>query len=646
MFSHNHQKNHAQQLLGLMLAVALLTSFLAASGFSGTRSPSSKIAQRNSAPNQLNHLDTPALKANGKIAFVSNRDGNDEIYVMNPDGSNQIRLTSNLSRDSGPVWSPNGLKLAFSSNRDGNYEIYVMNADGSNQTRLTNNPAADGAHVWSPDGLKIAFSSNRDANDQIYVMAADGSNQTRLTNNSSSDQDPLWSPDGRKISFERHSDLYVMDADGNNQMRVSHLVPGYLPAWSTDGLKFAINGDNGLFVLNTDGANFTRLTSNPDPNGKDYFPTWSKDNQTIAFTRESDCVFDFSNFEIICDAQIWLVNADGSNARALTSATTNYDYEPVWSPDNTKISFLHFGNDPGFHASIVVMNADGSGITNISNRPGSDDYSSSWQALPVPSVIDQAQVFVHQHYLDFLNRGPDPAGLAFWTQEIVSCGVDAGCVEAKRVNVSAAFFLSIEFQETGYLVYRMHKAAYGNLPGTPVPVRLNEFLPDTQQIGQGVVVGAGNWQAKLDSNKQTFATDFVSRSRFTSAYATTMTPAQFVDALFANAGVTPSASERAAAINEFGSASTTDDTAARARALRLVAENSVLAQQEFNKAFVLMQYFGYLRRNPNDAPELGLNFDGYNFWLNKLNQFNGNFVDAEMVKAFILSGEYRQRFGL
>src|SRR5438876_9684371 len=124
-----------------------------------------------------------------------------------------------------------------------------------------------------------------------------------------------------------------------------------------------------------------------------------------------------------------------------------------------------------------------------------------------------------------------------------------------------------------------------------------------------------------------------------------MTPAQFVNTLFANAGLAPSETDRTAAINEFGSAMMTSDTAARARALRRVAENSALRQQEFNRAFVLMQYFGYLRRNPNDAPEAGSNFDGYNFWLNKLNQFNGNFVNAEMVKSFISSTEYRQRFG-
>src|SRR5439155_27043805 len=147
----------------------------------------------------------------------------------------------------------------------------------------------------------------------------------------------------------------------------------------------------------------------------------------------------------------------------------------------------------------------------------------------------------------------------------------------------------------------------------------------------------------LENNKQAFALDFVQRSRFTSAFPTSITPSQFVDQLFLNAGVTPSATDRQAAINEFGSATNTSDAAARARALRDVAENSTLSGAEFNRAFVLMQFFGYLRRNPNDPQDT--DYTGYEFWLNKLNQFNGNFVAAEMVKAFITSSEYRQRFG-
>jgi hypothetical protein len=122
-----------------------------------------------------------------------------------------------------------------------------------------------------------------------------------------------------------------------------------------------------------------------------------------------------------------------------------------------------------------------------------------------------------------------------------------------------------------------------------------------------------------------------------------MTPAQFVDALFLNAGVTPSAADRTAAINEFGGAANTTDAPGRARALRRVAEHPTLQANEFNRAFVLMQFFGYLRRNPNDPQDI--DYTGYDFWLTKLNQFGGNYQNAEMVKAFIASDEYRGRFG-
>jgi hypothetical protein len=270
--------------------------------------------------------------------------------------------------------------------------------------------------------------------------------------------------------------------------------------------------------------------------------------------------------------------------------------------------------------------------------------------------VDEAQFFVRQHYHDFLNREPDAAGLAHWTNQITECQQPgATCdAEVRRINVSAAFFLSIEFQETGYLVERIYKSAYGDADGTStiggashtikVPiVRFNEFLSDTQQIGKDVVVGAGDWQTQLENNKVAFTQEFVTRTRFTTAYATTMTPAEFVDALFLKAGVTPTTDERSSIINEFGGAGTSADTAARARALRRVAENTILKQQETNKAFVLMQYFGYLRRDPNAAPDT--DHTGYDFWLTKLNDFNGNFINAEMVKAFISSIEYRQRFG-
>jgi len=111
-----------------------------------------------------------AQLTNTRIAFVSRRDGNDKIYVMNVDGTNLIRLTNDSAIASVPDWSPDGTKIAFASNRDGNWEIYVMDADGGNQTRITNHPANDDQPSWSPDGRRIAFRSDRDGNPEIYVQ--------------------------------------------------------------------------------------------------------------------------------------------------------------------------------------------------------------------------------------------------------------------------------------------------------------------------------------------------------------------------------------------------------------------------------------------------------------------------------------------
>ena len=249
--------------------------------------------------------------------------------------------------------------------------------------------------------------------------------------------------------------------------------------------------------------------------------------------------------------------------------------------------------------------------------------------------------FVRQHYVDFLNREPDFPGRLFWTNEILSCGPQLVCIEVKRINVSAAFFLSIEFQETGYLVYRTHKTAFGNLTGKPVPVRFVEFLRDTQQISRGVQVGFGDWQAQLEANKQAYALAFVQRAEFQSRYPNSLTAVQFVDQLDANAGGVLSSGEKLNLVSMLGA--TPEDFSKRALVLRAVAEDADLKSAESNKAFVLMQYFGYLRRNPDDAPNA--DFAGFNFWLGKLEEFHGNFIEAEMVKAFISSDEYRQRFG-
>lgn len=186
----------------------------------------------------------------GKIVFHSGRDGNAEIYTMDSDGSNQMRLTFNAVSDAYPVWSPNGQQIAFASSRDGNREVYMMDADGMNQRNLTNHPKYDSFPAWSPDGTQIAFISSRNRDDKhyrnIFVMNTNGSHIKQITD-SYATSSPQWSPDGKRIAYQHKKDefstiqqIYVMDADGTNRWQVSNPkvnVPIFLNGWSRDGTQ-------------------------------------------------------------------------------------------------------------------------------------------------------------------------------------------------------------------------------------------------------------------------------------------------------------------------------------------------------------------------------------------------------------------------
>lgn len=270
-----------------------------------------------------------------------------------------------------------------------------------------------------------------------------------------------------------------------------------------------------------------------------------------------------------------------------------------------------------------------------------DDNDTSSSA---PNPIDEAEFFVRQHYRDFLSREPDTEGLQFWMRQITECEErpDAEreeCREVRRINVSAAFFLSAEFQETGFFFIRTMRAAYGDRSDKVSHVFLNGFLNASRQLDEGVIVGADGWQERLKANRQAFLLRVVNAPTFVTSFPTTMTATEYVDALYRTAEVVPAAEERQAAIAAFSAGG--DE--GRAAALGVVADSESVRRAELNPAFVLMEYFGYMRRNPTDAPDT--NNDGYQFWLRKLNAFGGDFLRAEMVKAFITSGEYRSRFG-
>jgi hypothetical protein len=239
--------------------------------------------------------------------------------------------------------------------------------------------------------------------------------------------------------------------------------------------------------------------------------------------------------------------------------------------------------------------------------------------------IDGSQFFVRQHYLDFLGREPDADGLAFWTNEIEQCGADTVCREVKRINVSAAFFLSIEFQETGFLVERIHKLAFDAM------VTYRSFVKEARELGVGVVVGQGNWRQQLDANRRAYAEAFTARADFREQFPESLTASQYVERLNTRATGALSVSEFAALV-----AGLEAGTETRGSVLLKVADDADFLRRELAPAFVLMQYLGYLRRDPD--------FEGYEFWLDKLNAFGGDFQKAEMVKAFLSSDEYRRRF--
>ena len=310
-----------------LIAFCGMTLVIVASSLVGSNTIEGRVS--NEAPVALTERPDGA----GRIAFVSTRGGNRDIYVMLPDGSNLVNLTNHPQRDEFPAWSPDGSKIVFRSTRDGNREIYTMNDDGSGVVRLTVNPALDTTPSWTPEG-RIVFSSNRSGRFELYEMNADGSGLSKIEIElDGSLLVPRVSPVGHRIAFTHQT------FDGDIQSAV--------------------------WIAHRDGSHATQLT--PDELHADA-PAWSPNGNRLSFS---------DNFCFVCGPNhVFVMNQGGHVLRQLTQGVNEADFNSSWSPDGSQIVVERLTLSTG-QFDIYVMNADGTDVTNISMHPAFD-FSPAW----------------------------------------------------------------------------------------------------------------------------------------------------------------------------------------------------------------------------------------------------------------------------
>jgi len=288
-----------------------------------------------------------------KIAFSSDRDGNQEVYLVDINGYGLINLTSRSGDDSRPTFSNDGSKIAVRFENDGIRDICVMESNGSHYSNLTNNTTRetrDENPEFSPDGSQIVFTSYRDGEKQIYIMNSDGSGQTNLSNSTVYCDDPHFSPNGDKILFYRRGDIYIMNLSGGGQQLLSN--DAYGARFSPNGSKIVFTKESGVFTMNNDGSNQVLIASGTGMNN----PTFSPDGSKIMYTAGS--------------SDIYIMDANGANRMNLTN-NSSYDWSPNFSPDGSLIVFC---SDREGNGDIYTMNIDGSNQTNLTNDPENDKF--------------------------------------------------------------------------------------------------------------------------------------------------------------------------------------------------------------------------------------------------------------------------------
>ena len=633
----------------------------------------------------VDYLNSPwamAIQADGKIVVVGEgQDGhfNWDFAVVryNPDGSLDssfgdngrviTRLTEEYDGASAVAIQPDG-KIVVAGSRyncaslgGGCFAVVRYNTNGSldtsfNGTGIVITPV-NGSHDF-------AFSLAIQTDGKIVVGGTSGTNTTS------------------NFAIVRYNANGILDTTFNGTGKAITPVPGGVSsvAIQSDG-KILAAGES----PNGGGSAFTIIRYNPDGsldtsfNGTGKVFTSFGDSYSgaseLAIQPDGKVVAAgyravFSGIFGIADFALVRYNPDGSldtsfNGTGKVITSVNNSDCRAFSVDiqsNGKIVAVGFSrNELGSDFAVVRYNSNGSLDTSFNDTGkvltafGGQDYAIAAAIQPDGKIvvaggtdnllydfydfvvvryqgdppatcsnpIDCPEVFVRQHYLDFLNREPDQGGWNYWTAQLTSCGNDIRCKHERRIGVSAAFFIELEFQRTGYVVYRLHRAAFGTWPGAPTRANLTytQFTADRALLPEG---------SDIAQTTINFANAFVGRPEFLNVFPANQTNTEFVNKLFDSAGLTPYTTERQQQIAAMNAGKT------RAQVLLDLIEIPEFKTREYNRSFVLMEYFGYLRRDPDQS--------GYDFWLNVLdNREPNNF--RGMVCSFITSTEYQVRFG-
>ena len=302
----------------------------------------------------------------GAITFISERDGNPEVYVMQADGSEQVRLTSSEALDSRPLWSPNNRWIAFASQTsDTDLDLIRIGEDGTTEEKLATSPGLNWQHMWSPDSQRLAFVSDRSGGPEIWHLGVDGTDLRQLTHDARGPVLGDWSPGGESLIFTVADPpgIVLRNPDGVNVQRLTEGAD-HSPQWSPDGeavvfVSATEDGQQAIFLMNADGSDREALTQNA---GDNYDPKWSPDGKRICYVSTADG-----------DAEIFVMKADGSDQQQLTKNDVE-EASPVWSPDGKRIAFVSHLYMEG---EIFAMDRDGTSQKRLTNNDV-EDYQPDW----------------------------------------------------------------------------------------------------------------------------------------------------------------------------------------------------------------------------------------------------------------------------